>query len=256
MFAATDFDGDSVVVDDGATVTIENDVPTIGPIANGLVDFTTITGANPDDFGGTSTSSVTNSLNGAVGADEPATYTITSSPASVTIFDGTSAAQTLLGKISDDGTAVTYFDDANGNGSIDSGETELHRKQRLFGFPKPVILTGGKVANALYKISDVKFWLAERERLCLSNTAPELKPDSPSRGRPPGAMIAVATGTIAGLVVLDIDVDAGKGIDGETALSGSSLPEELTAVRTPRGGRHIYFAYPEGRDPEFGGQAG
>ncbi len=124
---------------------------------------------------------------------------------------------------------------------IVASRTDLHRKQRLFGFPKPVILTGGKVANALYKISDVKFWLAERERLCLSNTAPELKPDSPSRGRPPGAMIAVATGTISGLVVLDIDVDAGKGIDGETALSGSSLPEELTAVRTPRGGRHIYL---------------
>ena len=74
VFVATDFDGDSVVIDAGASVTIENDVPTIGPIADGLVDFTTISGANPGDFGGTSTSSVTNSLNGAVGADEPATF--------------------------------------------------------------------------------------------------------------------------------------------------------------------------------------
>ena len=67
----------------------------------------------------------------------------------------------------------------------------------------------------------------------------------------PSAMIAVATGTISGLLVLDIDIDAGRGINGEEALSrrlnGNALPEELTSVRTPRGGRHIYFAYPEGR---------
>ena len=64
-------------------------------------------------------------------------------------------------------------------------------------------------------------------------------------------MIAVATGTISGLLVLDIDIDAGRGINGEEALfrrlNGNALPEELTSVRTPRGGRHIYFAYPEGR---------
>ena len=42
---------------------------------------------------------------------------------------------------------------------IVASRTDLHRKQRLFGFPKPVILTGGKGANAIYRIADVKAWL-------------------------------------------------------------------------------------------------
>ena len=125
VFVATDFDGDSVVIDAGASVTIENDVPTIGPISDGLVDFTTISGANSGDFGGTSTSSVTNSLNGAVGADEPATYTITSSPTTVTIFDGTSAELTLLRDISGNGTVVTYFEDVDGSGTRNAGDTDF-----------------------------------------------------------------------------------------------------------------------------------
>jgi hypothetical protein len=127
VFVATDFDGDSVVIDAGATVTIENDVPTIGPISNGLVDFTTISGANPGDFGGTSTSSVTNSLNGTVGADEPATFSVTSSPATLTIMDGTSSQLTLLRDITNSGTVVTYFQDANNSGTHDTGDIDFFK---------------------------------------------------------------------------------------------------------------------------------
>ena len=63
-------------------------------------------------------------------------------------------------------------------------------------------------------------------------------------GKWPKAMIGVATGA-SGLVVLDVDVDQAKGIDGEASLkallNGITLPADLTVARTPRGGRHIYF---------------
>ena len=66
----------------------------------------------------------------------------------------------------------------------------------------------------------------------------------------PNAMLAVATGAASGVVVLDVDRDDEKGLHGEASLAGllngASLPPDLTAVRTPRGGRHIYFRYPEG----------
>ena len=67
---------------------------------------------------------------------------------------------------------------------IVASRTDLHRKQRLFGFPRPVVLTGGQGANAIYKIAAVKTWLLERERLAARNAAPELKPGSRPRGRP------------------------------------------------------------------------
>ena len=67
---------------------------------------------------------------------------------------------------------------------IVSSRTDLHRKQRFFGFPKPVILTAGQGANALYRVSDVKEWLLRREKLAASNAAPKLKSGSRPRGRP------------------------------------------------------------------------
>ena len=67
---------------------------------------------------------------------------------------------------------------------IVASRTDLHRKQRFFGFPRPVILTGGRGANALYKVDQVKSWLTERERLATQNTAPEMKAGSRPRGRP------------------------------------------------------------------------
>ena len=66
----------------------------------------------------------------------------------------------------------------------------------------------------------------------------------------PDAMLAVPTGATSGIVVLDVDCDKEKGLDGEASLAnllhGASLPPDLTAVRTPRGGRHFYFCYPDG----------
>ena len=66
----------------------------------------------------------------------------------------------------------------------------------------------------------------------------------------PDAMLAVPTGATSGIVVLDVDCDNEKGLDGEASLAnllhGASLPPDLTAVRTPRGGRHFYFCYPDG----------
>ena len=67
---------------------------------------------------------------------------------------------------------------------IVASRTDLHRKQQSFGFPKPVILTGGRGANAIYKVAEVKSWLIEREGLVTQNTAPGLKADSRPRGRP------------------------------------------------------------------------
>jgi hypothetical protein len=67
---------------------------------------------------------------------------------------------------------------------IVASRTDLHRKQRFFGFPKPVILTGGRGANALYKVDQVKSWLTEREGLATQNTAPEVRAGSRPKGRP------------------------------------------------------------------------
>src|SRR5436190_1535256 len=62
--------------------------------------------------------------------------------------------------------------------------------------------------------------------------------------RCPDANLALATGALSGLVVLDVDADAEKGKDGATTLAAltgrhGSLPETLK-VRTPRGGQHVY----------------
>lgn len=60
----------------------------------------------------------------------------------------------------------------------------------------------------------------------------------------PDAGIGFPTGAINKVVVLDIDKDEKRSIDGEKTLN--SLPEipiTLT-VRTPRGGRHLYFKHP------------
>lgn len=61
----------------------------------------------------------------------------------------------------------------------------------------------------------------------------------------PNAMIGVATGAVSDLVVLDLDKDAEKGLDGEASLlellDGKRLDDTLTS-RTPRGGRHLFFS--------------
>lgn len=62
----------------------------------------------------------------------------------------------------------------------------------------------------------------------------------------PSANVAVRTGSVSGIVVVDIDPDHG----GETTLGclvreHGPLPEGRT-VRTGSGGRHLYFAHPGG----------
>ena len=78
MFVATDFDGDSIVIDAGATVTIENDVPAnnaatvnINVDEDELTGLSTgITDGDGDDHGGDFTGAQIIGLV-ASGADEP-----------------------------------------------------------------------------------------------------------------------------------------------------------------------------------------
>ena len=69
----------------------------------------------------------------------------------------------------------------------------------------------------------------------------------------PQANLGMSTGLVSGVVVLDVDMDAEKAVDGEAALAElvsqhEPLPETLM-VKTPRGGRHIYFQHPGGKVP-------
>lgn len=66
----------------------------------------------------------------------------------------------------------------------------------------------------------------------------------------PGASIGIPTGERSGLLVLDVDHEPGRGLYGFADLERlerehGKLPRTLTA-RTPRGGEHRYFRWPEG----------
>ena len=71
----------------------------------------------------------------------------------------------------------------------------------------------------------------------------------------PGAMIGIKCGRDSGVFVIDCDVDPTKGLDAITAFKKlfPDLPE-TTTVKTPRGGRHYYFKYPD--DAEIRNSAG
>jgi hypothetical protein len=116
VVTVTDGDGDTATASTGIgdAVQFQDDGPAIGPVSDGLVDF--VAGA-----------SQTKTLNGVVGADDPATFSITSSPASLTIFDGTSAEVTLLRDISSDATVVTYYKDADKSGTRTAGDTDFFK---------------------------------------------------------------------------------------------------------------------------------
>jgi hypothetical protein len=76
--------------------------------------------------------------------------------------------------------------------------------------------------------------------------------------RRPDGMLAVRTGAESGLVVIDVDVDTAKGIDGRGWLieaQQKGLPDCPT-VETPRGGMHLYFAHPGGSIPRSAGRLG
>lgn len=66
--------------------------------------------------------------------------------------------------------------------------------------------------------------------------------------RHPDALIGLATGLVNDVVVIDVDIDVECGKNGEKSLAGlvaqyGPLPH-TAQVRTPRGGRHIYFRHP------------
>jgi hypothetical protein len=72
----------------------------------------------------------------------------------------------------------------------------------------------------------------------------------------PSANVAVATGRESGIVVLDVDVDDERGIDGWEALRALGDLPRTASVKTPRGGAHLYFAHPGGDVPCSVGQLG
>ena len=90
----------------GSKVNFEDDGPTIGPIANSIVDFAVGESAGPE------------SLHGAPGTDDNSTYTITPTGFTPSIVVN---GVTVIGELSDDAHTVTYFDDKNDNDTFDSG---------------------------------------------------------------------------------------------------------------------------------------
>src|SRR5207248_2422160 len=116
VVTVTDGDGDTAVSSTGIgdAVQFQDVAPTIGPIADGQVDFAA--GAT-----------VTSTLNGVVGADGPATYAITSSPATLTILDGTVSQATLLRDLTNSNTVATYYKDVDGSGTHTAGDIDFFK---------------------------------------------------------------------------------------------------------------------------------
>ncbi|TWI63824.1 hypothetical protein IQ16_06133 [Bradyrhizobium huanghuaihaiense] len=116
VVTVTDGDGDTATSSTGIgdAVQFQDDAPTIGPIADGQVDFSAL-------------STVTKTLNGVVGADDPATYSITSSPASLTILDGTVSQMTLLRELSNSDTVATYYKDVDNSGTHTAGDIDFFK---------------------------------------------------------------------------------------------------------------------------------
>lgn len=68
----------------------------------------------------------------------------------------------------------------------------------------------------------------------------------------PNANIGIATGTVNGIIVIDVDVNHGNDTDGTETLRDlerelGKLPDTVEAI-TPNGGRHLFFSYPSGYD--------
>ena len=68
----------------------------------------------------------------------------------------------------------------------------------------------------------------------------------------PNANIGIATGTVNGLIVIDVDVNHGNDTDGTETMRDmekelGKLPNTVEAL-TPNGGRHLFFRYPNGYD--------
>jgi hypothetical protein len=65
----------------------------------------------------------------------------------------------------------------------------------------------------------------------------------------PRAMIAIRTGPESGFFAVDLDLDPEQQLDGVAKFAilqnGRALPDTIT-VATPRGGRHLWFAWADG----------
>ncbi|MGE5548538.1 MAG: hypothetical protein ACM33T_16650 [Solirubrobacterales bacterium] len=108
ILVVKDADGDPATLGTNfARYTVQDDIPTIGPIDDGLVDFA----AND---------TVTNLLNTAEGADEAAGIAITSYTSSITY-----PFATLTGELSTDGHTVNYFQNLGGGAGYDAGTDKL-----------------------------------------------------------------------------------------------------------------------------------
>jgi hypothetical protein len=60
--------------------------------------------------------------------------------------------------------------------------------------------------------------------------------------RVPDANVAIPTGHVSGVVVVDVDVHGVNGFDAfHTARAAGLLPRPLVVVRTPSGGMHLYY---------------
>ena len=112
---ATAYDGDgdhdSATIDIGGSLKFEDDGPAIGPISGGMVDF----------VNGDTVSNLLGAVPGADGANAKITDFTES-------FDFGFA--TVVGVQEDDQT-VTYYEDENGNGSIDPGEDNAYFRLSL-----------------------------------------------------------------------------------------------------------------------------
>jgi hypothetical protein len=68
----------------------------------------------------------------------------------------------------------------------------------------------------------------------------------------PDAGVGIATGQVAGILVVDVDTLQEHGRDGYASLdklaAGKETIPDTLSVTTPSGGRHLYFNYPVGRN--------
>jgi Bifunctional DNA primase/polymerase, N-terminal len=91
---------------------------------------------------------------------------------------------------------------------------------------------------------------------CWQQTAPDPTQLAIWWRRWPRANVAVITGWVSGVIVVDVDPAHG-GFDTLAALEAAHgrLPH-AAVVETPSGGRHLYLAHPGGRIPNSAGQLG
>jgi hypothetical protein len=105
-YRVTDGDGDTA--DGTLGINVDDDTPTIGPIANSIVDFAA------GQF-------ATKSLVGSPGADGNSTYRITAFEQSL-VVNGV----TVNGVLSADGGTVNYFGDDDGTPGVSAGDTPYY----------------------------------------------------------------------------------------------------------------------------------